>query len=332
MNKVFYERIEKDLKEIIFRACELKIKNILSQVDENLLLQIDEIRLRAGKPLMLCKSKEDFMIDRKGNITSDLKEAYIVKENEIYNSLQLLSQYSLYSIEEELSKGYITLKGGHRVGICGKVVLEKGYIKTIKYVNGLNYRIMREVLGCGTKLMKIIRNNRGEVYHSLIVGPPKSGKTTILRDLVRQLSIGDDINKGLNIGVVDERSEIAGCYKGVPQNDIGIRTDVLDCCPKAQGIINMIRSMSPDVIVTDEIGSKEDLLSIHEALNAGIKIITTVHGASMEEILNRPYVCQMVKEKLFKKIIFLNNTLGPGTISQVVDVDEFFMLGKKNVH
>lgn len=325
------QRLLQDIQEIIFKGMDLNIKNILSRLELRFLLEIDEVRLRVNKPLMLCKSNEDFLIDANGKVVSSLDKAYIVKESEIYNSLQLLSQYSLYSIEEELSKGFITLKGGHRVGITGKAVVDKGNIKTITYVNGLNYRIMREVKGCGRVVENIIRKDSKDIFHTLIAGPPKSGKTTILRDLVRLLSLGDTIHPGLKIGVVDERSEIAGCHKGIPQNDIGIRTDVLDSCPKAQGIINLIRSMSPEVIVTDEVGSREDLVSIHDAINAGIKIITTVHGGSIEELLNRPYISQMIRDRLFEKIIFLNNSNGVGTISSVIDVEEFFKTGLANV-
>ena len=317
------QRLIQDFNEVIFKGMDLKIKNILSRLPLTFLLGIDEIRLRVNNPLMVCKMNEDFLINDHGEIVQSVKEAYIVKEKEIHNSLQLLSQYSLYSIEEELSKGFITLRGGHRVGITGKVVLEGGEVKTIKYVNGLNYRVMREVKGCSRTVAQIIQRDEKDIYHTLIAGPPKSGKTTILRDLVRAFSMGNG-RSGLKIGVVDERSEIAGCHRGIPQNDMGIRTDVLDCCPKGAGIINLIRSMSPQIIVTDEIGSKEDLIAIREALNAGIKMITTVHGASMEELLNRPYIAQMIQDKLFEKIIFLDNSNGIGTVSKVIEVNELF--------
>ncbi|MFZ7133839.1 MAG: stage III sporulation protein AA [Eubacteriales bacterium] len=324
------KRVEKDLNEVIFKGMDLNVKNILSRIDKPFLHSMEEIRMRVSKPLMLCNSQGDFLVDGHSNLVKDPWKAYIVKEADIYNSLQLLSQYSLYSIEEELSKGYITLKGGHRVGITGKTILDKGTIKTIKYVNSLNYRMMREVLGCADKILKIIRKDKDNVFHTLIVGPPKTGKTTLLRDAVRQLSDGDATYRGLKVGVIDERSEIAGCYRGIPQNNIGIRTDVLDCCPKAQGIINMIRSMSPEVIVTDEVGSKEDLIAIEDALNAGTKIITTVHGASMGDLLNRPNISQMIKDKLFEKIIFLNNSKGVGTIGDVIHGEDLLKKGEGN--
>lgn len=324
------QRLFKDIHEIIFKGMDIRIKDILSKLDIRFLLELDEIRLRVNRPLMLCKNNEDFLIDGEGNLVKDGKNPFIVREEEIYNSLQLLSQYSLYSIEEELSKGFITLKGGHRVGITGKTIIEKGEIRTMTYINGLNYRIMREVKGCSKKIEHIVRKDSGSIYHCLIAGPPKTGKTTILRDLVRVLSYGDEMNNGLKIGIVDERSEIAGCHKGIPQNDIGIRTDVLDCCPKPQGIINLIRSMSPEVIATDEVGSMEDLHSIEQALNAGIKIITTVHGGSMEELQKRPYISQMIEDRLFEKIIFLDNSKGVGTLGQVIDVNDYLNAGAKN--
>lgn len=312
------QRLIRDFNETVLKSMDLNLKNILSRLEIRLLVHIDEIRLRVNKPLMVCTGNEDFFVDKSGKLVKDPSKAYLVKEVEIRNTLSLLSNYSIYSIEEELAKGYITLKGGHRVGITGRAVVERGHIKTMKYINGLNFRIMREVKGCSNKILREVLKNKNEVYHTLIAGPPKSGKTTILRDLVRSLSNGDINNKGFKIGVVDERSEIAGCYLGIPQNDIGIRTDVLDCCPKAEGIINIIRSMSPEIIVTDEIGSKEDGLAISEALNAGIKIITTVHGGSLEELLHRPNISQMIKDKLFEKIIFIDNKPKVGTLSNIV--------------
>ena len=317
------QRLIRDFNEVLFKGMDLKIKNILSKLPLTFLLEIDEIRLRVNNPLMICKRDEDFLIGEGGEIVQKVNEAYIVKEKEVYSSLQLLSQYSLYSMEEELSKGFVTLRGGHRVGITGKAVLEKGELKTIKYVNGLNYRVMREVIGCAHKLAPIIQKGENDIYHTLIAGPPKSGKTTILRDLIRLFSTGNG-SSGLKIGVVDERSEIAGCHRGIPQNNIGIRTDVLDNCPKGAGIINLIRSMSPQIIVTDEIGSKEDLYAIREALNAGIKMITTVHGASLEELMNRPYIAQMIQDRLFEKIVFLDNSKGIGTVSKVIEGSDLF--------
>lgn len=329
MNVEINKRVNEDLNHVIFKSMDIRIVNILTEVDMDLLSTIEEIRMRADKPLMLCSNSGDYMVSDESMITKNINEAFTVRDTHIRNSLQLLSQYSIYSIEEELSKGYVTLKGGHRVGITGKTVCEKGTIKTMRYANSLNYRIMREVTGCADEILNIIRNGKS-VYHTLITGPPKTGKTTILRDIVRQLSDGNLNYPGLKVGVIDERSEIAGCYKGIPQNNLGIRTDVLDCCPKAQGIINMIRSMSPEVIVTDEVGSKEDAMAISDALNAGIKVITTVHGGSIEELMARPAVSQMINERLFQRIVFLNNSKGVGTIGKIIHIDDLLKKGEGN--
>ncbi|NLN41645.1 MAG: stage III sporulation protein AA, partial [Clostridiales bacterium] len=161
--------------------------------------------------------------------------------------------------------------------------------------------------------------NDGQVLHTLILSPPQMGKTTLLRDLSRQLSNGFSGFRGVKVGIVDERSEIAGCFQGIPQNDVGVRTDILDGCPKALGIIMMIRSLSPNVIITDEIGRPEDAMAIEDALNAGIKIITTAHSSGLEDARKRPILKSLLDKKVFQRVLVLGNSLGTGTLEKVYD-------------
>ena len=173
----------------------------------------------------------------------------------------------------------------------------------------------------------LIKNNsiyfkkNGSVYNTLIISPPGCGKTTLLRDLSRVVSSGSQKFgfNGLKVGIIDERSEIAACYKGVSQNEIGVRTDVLDGCPKAVGMSMMLRSMSPQVIVTDEIGNQGDKEAVMRILNAGVKIITTAHGFNISELKTRQEVLGLIEEKAFERFIVLSNILGPGTIEEIVD-------------
>lgn len=311
----------KNIENIILPSLSFNIRRAMQGVQKEILNGMEEIRIREDRPLMITSKNRDYMIGSDGSFVSHLEDAYVISKEDTSNILQLISDYSIYAIEEELRNGFITLKGGHRVGFTGKTVLENGKIKTLKYISGFNFRISRELKGVGDPVIPFIKTSRGEIYHTLIISPPQCGKTTLLRDMIRQISNGD-IRWGLTghkVGIVDERSELAGCYRGVPQNDIGIRSDVLDACPKAQGMIMLIRSMSPHIIATDEIGSKEDMLAIEEALHAGIKILTTVHGSSTEEIARKPYLKDLINNKIFERIIILSNRRGAGTIEAILN-------------
>ena len=159
----------------------------------------------------------------------------------------------------------------------------------------------------------------GEVCHTLIISPPCCGKTTLLRDVIRQISNGNAWCEGKNVGVVDERSEIGGAYQGVPQNDLGIRTDLLDCCPKAEGMLMLIRSMSPQVGAVDEIGTAEDIHAIEYAMQCGCKLIASVHGMDMEEAARKPVLGEMIRRKMFERYIVLGNDGHPGKVKEIYD-------------
>ena len=303
-----------------------EIREVIVTIPKDIKSSIEEIRLRVNKPLMIYANNHDFFITRKGEISSsENQNNYIVSKKNIDNCIQFISDYSIYSIEEELKRGYITIQGGHRVGIVGRVVLENGDIRIMKEFTGLNYRVAREKIGISSKIIKYLLNEKKEFLNTLIVSPPQCGKTTLLRDIIRNLSNGmPDLKlKGLKIGLVDERSEIGAAYRGIIQNDLGLRTDVLDGCPKAKGMIMLIRAMSPEIIATDEIGRIDDAFAIHEALLAGIKLITTVHGNSLEDILQKKVIGDLVKDSVFQRIIILSNKKGVGTIEKIIDGDTF---------
>lgn len=267
---------------------------------------IQEIRLRIGQPaIIIC-----------GNQEKKLKT--IVTRKELMEIVDYISNYSLYAYENELRQGFITIKGGHRVGMVGQVLIENGKVKNINHISSLNIRISHEILHAADKLLPYITYNK-QVYHTLLISPPRCGKTTILRDLIRQISDGNRWVKGSTVGVVDERSELAGCYQGIPQNQMGMRTDVLDGCPKAEGMLMLIRSMSPQVIAVDELGAPEDVQAMKYAMHCGCKMIATVHGESMEEIQRKPLFEEMIRERCFERYVVLRNGRSIGEIAEIYD-------------
>ncbi|KAB3537375.1 stage III sporulation protein AA [Alkaliphilus pronyensis] len=283
---------------------------------------IEEIRLRVNKPLMVYGNYSDYFVGTSGQLLKNEYNAVITNKKNIENTLNFISNYSMYAVEEELKRGYITIEGGHRIGITGRIIRDEKGIKAMKEFNGLNFRISREKKGVSAAIINYLYD-LGEFQNTLIVSPPQCGKTTLLRDIIRCISNGipQQKIKGMKVGVVDERSEIGASCQGIPQMDIGIRTDLLDSCPKAEGMLMLIRAMSPQVIATDEIGKESDSLAIEEALKAGIKLITTVHGKSIEDISSKKVIGAIVKSRIFKRIIILSNKNDVGTIEAIIDGD-----------
>ncbi|OEH94481.1 stage III sporulation protein AA [Bacillus solimangrovi] len=283
--------------------------NMLSITERN---QIEEIRIRIHRPLEVVINGKPYYPDIQT----------VVQYEEVNRFLNKVSKYSLYTLEEELRRGFITIKGGHRVGIAGKVITEGGVVKAVRDVTSFNIRIAREKIGVASRLIPYLYDGRWK--NTLLIGPPKSGKTTILRDLARLISTGDDRNriKALNVGIVDERSEIAGCVNGVPQHTFGIRLDVLDGCPKAEGMMMMIRSMSPQVLIVDEIGRHEDVEAILDAMHTGIHIIVTAHGFDINDVKSRPNFEALFSNGVFDRYIELSARNGAGTIETVRNKNE----------
>jgi len=280
--------------------------------------QLQEIRMRVNGPLMVVYNNKEYFVTKTSTLSCDMDRAYVVDKNEMKETMEYVGNYSLYAFEDEIRQGFITIQGGHRVGIAGKTVIENGRIKNIKHISFINVRLSHQVKGCADRVIPYI-TDREHVYHTLIISPPRCGKTTLLRDIIRQLSDGGRGRSGMTVGVVDERSEIGACYLGVPQNDLGIRTDILDCCPKADGMLMLIRSMSPAVIAVDEIGQKEDLDAIEYVINCGCRLVATVHGSCIDDVKLKPLLGRLVKEKIFERYIILNNQGGIGVVREIYD-------------
>ena len=263
---------------------------------------VEEIRLRVERNAILYFGPD------KGELVTD----YIIRQKDLQEALEYITSFSLYAYEADIREGFITIKGGHRVGVAGKIVREAGKIKTISNISSINIRVSHQVYGCGDELMPYLIDE-DKVMNTLIISPPGAGKTTLLRDVLRQLS--DTYMQ--KISIVDERSEIASCYKGIPQNNVGIRTDVYDCCPKTEGIMLMIRAMSPQVVAVDEVGGSRDMEAIQEATGCGCKVVATIHGDTVEDIATKSYMEKCLREKLFKRFVFIKR--GQDRLMEIFD-------------
>lgn len=279
----------KRIKDEILKYFPMEIRNSILLEQDIKLDEICEIRLRVNRPIILKgKNNEQFA-----------KKEYALRKETIGRIFESICGNSVYAFEEEISNGFITIYGGHRVGICGKPLYKDRKIYSIKDISGLNFRIAREIIGVADNIIPKIKKN-GEFVNTLIISPPGLGKTTLLRDLVRQIS-----NSGSNVSLIDERSEIAACFLGIPQNDIGLRTDVMDGAAKADGIKMMVRSMRPDFVATDEIGTDEDAEAIEYAVNSGVKILATAHGDKVEDLYKSNKMRELLQHHVFNKVILL---------------------------
>ncbi len=273
------------------RAGDALIKLYHSDSQGNIFEHLKEIRIRAHKPMLLITDAEEISVDLEPD-TAELMEI-----------LQSLCKNSMYAFENSIKEGFVTVEGGHRIGLAGRYLEEKGIVD----IGSLNIRISCEIKGCSNGILPYIKRSKKDIYNTLILSPPCCGKTTLLRDIARSLSWN-----GFNVGVVDERSEIAGSYMGVPANDLGPRCDIYDTCPKSTGIYMMLRAMSPDVIVTDEIGGSEDITALRQASWAGVRLIASCHGFGEADIEDSGL------RKIFDKVVVLSSRNGPGTVERIV--------------
>lgn len=298
-----------------------KYREMLCLLDERE-KYITEVRFRVDRPILIMEGMHEYVVDDSGNYIECTDKCFgdaqrmgrdlcYLTSEDIQNLLEHFCKYSIYAYQEELRQGYITLEGGHRLGIAGQIVPGEQGIRTMKHISSMNLRIAHEIPDAADEILPYVYDE-GAFHNTLIISPPGCGKTTMLRDLIRQISEGNPYDRGRTVGVVDERSEIGACYLGVPQNDLGPRTDILDACPKEEGMMMLLRSMNPQVIAIDELGSREQIQALQTAASCGVNIIATIHGNSLEDIQDKEGLEEFLKKGGFRCLIFLKKTLEPG--------------------
>lgn len=274
---------------------------------------LEEIRVRIGGPLEFSYDTKIRYLALEGEtcrfapwdmLYQGKTEPYRVRMTDIAEMLNYISNYSLYAYKEEMKQGYITIEGGHRIGLAGGAVTECGKIKGLHHVSFLNIRVAHERRGCAREILPFLRQGES-IYNTLFLSVPGAGKTTYLRDTVRLLSEGNEGHSGMKICVVDERSELAACHMGMPQNDLGPRTDVLDGCGKAEGMLLLLRAMSPQILAVDELGGEEDFAAVEQAVYSGSRVLGTIHAGSTVELSEKPYLRRWIEKEVFGRYVLI---------------------------
>jgi stage III sporulation protein AA len=309
---------DKSKWESILQFFPSDLRQILERLPVNLQSKVIEIRLRIHQPLEINFDRESFFIAAAGAPVRDLSKAVVISPEMMKKVLHSVTAGSWYALEEELVQGFLTLPGGHRVGFTGHALQENGKIRFIRNIGSVNFRIAKALKGIARPIMPLLWKE-GRFLKTLIISPPAAGKTTLLREIVREVSYGNSMLNipGLHVGLVDERSEVAGSYQGVAQLDVGPRTDLLDGAPKKEGIYLLLRAMNPDLIATDEIGAEDDARVIGDVINAGVCFLATAHARNITEAMLRPGLKRIMETGAVERLVTLSNRLGSGTIESV---------------
>lgn len=275
--------------------------------------KVNEIRLRLNKRIVVYIAGKPYYLSYEG-ITNNPEKAIIVSREMLYNIIKRATEHSLYAVNNQLKQGFITVSGGIRIGICGEVVIENGVVQTIKNFSSINIRIAKEVKNCSLNILDILL--QGGFNNTLIISPPGCGKTTMIRDILWQMS---ERSYTYNILLADERYEIANCFNGQPTLNVGEFTDVISGAEKGYALECGIRSMSPDILVTDELATSKDIDSIINIANSGIKLLCSVHAKDLDDLKTKPQFKSLIEQKIFKKFVVLSKARGLGTIEGVFD-------------
>ena len=285
-----------DEYEFVFDFLPDEIIKSINEFKENRKEFVEEIRIRVNKRVSLKYGQENIFIN------------YVITKEEMDNILDRIFKGSRYTYQNEIVNGFVTIDGGHRVGLTGEVIIDDGKIININNISSLNIRISKIIKDVSLFLDDYIVNDNS-ICNTLIVSVPGQGKTTILKDLIRRISDGKIYGlRSLNVSVVDERCELATNIDKEGKNNLGERTDVISNVSKDKGMRILIRSMAPDVIVVDEIGTKDDVEAIKYAVTSGIKGIFTAHGDSFERLIKSPILRELIDLNIIERIIVLSKT------------------------
>lgn len=261
------------------------------RVDEACMARTEEIRLRAGRPPALVLPEGEWTIPGAEAVTGE----------DLNRLVEIASRWSLHTVLEQLRRGYLTVEGGHRLGLCGTVVMEGDRVQNLRDLSSADLRVARQVGGAARSIVGQLWQG-GQLKNTLILAPPGAGKTTLLRDLIRCLSGGEG-GQAVRVAVADERGELAAVWQGRAQMDLGRCTDVLCGCPKAQAIPLLLRGMNPQVIAVDEITVQEDIWAMEQAVGCGVALVATAHGGGIEDMERRPLYRQMMDQGIFQKLV-----------------------------
>lgn len=274
-------------------------------------VRAEELRLRLGRPLMVAGPEGDWAVPDSAD--------YQLCGADLAAVLEIASQASAHTVLDKVQNGFVTIRGGHRLGLCGTGVMREGALTNLRQISSLSLRIAKEVPGVGAGVLPGLL--AGETFQStLILSPPGGGKTTLLRDLIRCISDGEGV-RPLRVGLADERGEVAAMYDGLPQVSVGARTDVMDGCPKGLGLTMLLRGMNPQVLAADEITALADIEAMEAAVGCGVALLCTAHGASSADLWTRPLYRRLMEARLFRRVVLIR-AVGGVRRYQVLDTEE----------